>query len=91
MLRKSVFRHLPMSAAASIASNTIRFSLIAQKEGEEAMRKGKEREEEKRRKKFTARLHHRTQKQQVRGKEMARFVFRINNFILLLAEVRGRR
>lgn len=75
MLRKSVFRHLPMNAAASTASNMIRFSLIAQKEGEEAMRKGKGgEEEEKRRKKATARLHHRTQKQQVKGKEIARFV-----------------
>lgn len=73
MLRKSVFRHLPMNAAASTASNMIRFSLIAQKEGEEAMRKGKG-GEEKRRKKATARLHHRTQKQQVKGREMARFV-----------------
>ena len=76
MLSKSVSRHLPMSAAASTASNMIRFSLMAQKEREEGMRKGEGEKEEERRKKATARLHHRTQKQQVRGKEMSRFVFR---------------
>ena len=77
MLSKSVSRHLPMSVAASTASNMIRFSLMAQKEGEEGMRKGVGKEEEERRKKAAAvRLHHRTQTQQVRGKELSRFVFR---------------
>ena len=76
MLSKSVSRHLPMSAAASTASNMIHFSLMAQKEKEEEMRKGEGKEEEEKRKKLAARLHHRTQKQQGRGKELSRFVFR---------------
>ena len=76
MLSKSVSRHLPMSVAASTASNMIRFSLMAQKEGEEGMRKGVGKEEEERKKKAAVRVHHRTQTQQVREKEMSRFVFR---------------